>query len=98
MAMEVLYPGIMTICVIRFDDQKPVNSFINQKTIVHEQEEIFIKQRGYHPRIDAAGIHVGKKSPAPGAFKTELVKEFVVAGHGGKDGDLDKVKSMTQDY
>ena len=31
-------------------------------------------------------------------YKMELVKEFVVAGHGGKESDLDKVKSMLNDY
>lgn len=31
-------------------------------------------------------------------IKPEIVKEFVVAGHGGKDGDLDKLKSMAKDY
>ncbi|MEO6456579.1 MAG: hypothetical protein ABIN97_21060 [Ginsengibacter sp.] len=31
-------------------------------------------------------------------YKTELVKEFVVAGHGAKEGDFDKVKSMLNDY
>lgn len=31
-------------------------------------------------------------------YKIDLVKEFVVAGHGAKEGDLDKVKSMLHDY
>ena len=31
-------------------------------------------------------------------YKPELVKEFVIAGHGGREGDLDKVKSMIVDY
>ena len=39
-----------------------------------------------------------KQQQPPEPYKLELVKEFVVAGHGGKDGDLDKVKSMLQDY
>ena len=39
-----------------------------------------------------------KQQQTPEPYKLELVKEFVVAGHGGKDGDLDKVKSMLQDY
>jgi len=39
-----------------------------------------------------------KQQQPPEPYKLELVKEFVVAGHGGKAGDLDKVKSMLQDY
>src|SRR5689334_1225077 len=35
---------------------------------------------------------------APAPYKPEIVKEFVVAGHGGKSGDLDKCKSMITDY
>ena len=31
-------------------------------------------------------------------YKTDLVKEFVIAGHGAKDGDLAKVQSMIADY
>jgi len=40
----------------------------------------------------------GRPQQTPEPYKMELVKEFVVAGHGMKDGDLDKVKSMLQDY
>ena len=39
-----------------------------------------------------------KQQQTPEPYKLDLVKEFVVAGHGGKAGDLDKVKSMLQDY
>ena len=39
-----------------------------------------------------------KPQQTPEPYKMDLVKEFVVAGHGTKDGDLDKVKSMLQDY
>ena len=39
-----------------------------------------------------------KNYPDVEPYKIELVKEFVVAGHGVKDGDLDKVKSMLHDY
>ena len=39
-----------------------------------------------------------KQQQPPEPYKLELVKEFVVAGHGGKAGDLDKVKSMLQEY
>lgn len=35
---------------------------------------------------------------APEPYKTDLVKEFVVAGHGAKEGDLAKVQSMIADY
>ena len=38
------------------------------------------------------------KQQDPDPYKIETVKEFVVAGHGGKDGDLDKVKSLLHDY
>ncbi len=34
----------------------------------------------------------------PEPYKIEIVKEFVIAGHGGKDGDLAKVQSMIVDY
>jgi hypothetical protein len=39
-----------------------------------------------------------KKFPDVEPYKLDLVKEFVVAGHGAKEGDLDKVKSMLHDY
>lgn len=39
-----------------------------------------------------------QKTNAPDPLKPEIVKEFVVAGHGAKDGDLDKVRSMINDY
>ena len=34
----------------------------------------------------------------PEPYKSEWVKEFVIAGHGGRDGDLTKVESMIKDY
>jgi len=38
------------------------------------------------------------KTGDPEPYKPEIVKEFVIAGHGTKSGDLDKVKSMLNDY
>ena len=37
-------------------------------------------------------------SQDPEQYKIETVKEFVVAGHGTKDGDFAKVQSMIADY
>ena len=33
---------------------------------------------------------MAKTQQTPEPYKMDLVKEFVVAGHGTKDGDLDK--------
>jgi len=41
---------------------------------------------------------IKKQTNDPDPLKPEIVKEFVIAGHGGKNGDLDKVKSMLNDY
>jgi hypothetical protein len=37
-----------------------------------------------------------QQTPEP--YKLDVVKEFVIAGHGGKDGDFAKVQSMLKDY
>jgi hypothetical protein len=43
-------------------------------------------------------ISAQNKLQTPEPYKMETVKEFVVAGHGVKDGDLAKVQSMIADY
>lgn len=52
------------------------------------------------PAVFLPGFLGAQQPPAqsPEPYKLELVKEYVVAGHGTKEGDLAKLQSMVKDY
>jgi hypothetical protein len=52
------------------------------------------------PAVFLPGFLSAQQPPAqnPEPYKLDLVKEYVVAGHGKSDGDLAKLQSMVKDY